>query len=117
MNHNAKATFAGGCFWCMVKPFDEWPGIKAIQVGYTGGHQPHPTYEEVCSKQTGHVEAVEIIYDEEKISYEELLEIFLEALTLLIQTDNLEIEERCIIQLFFTMMKCKKLWHKAILIS
>lgn len=80
MNHNAKATFAGGCFWCMVKPFDEWPGIKAIQVGYTGGHQPHPTYEEVCSKQTGHVEAVEIIYDEEKISYEELLEIFFRSI-------------------------------------
>ncbi len=80
MKHEEKATFAGGCFWCMVKPFNEWPGIKTITVGYTGGHKPNPTYEEVCSKQTGHVEAVQITYDEEKISYEELLEIFFRSI-------------------------------------
>lgn len=80
MKQDAKATFAGGCFWCMVKPFDEWPGIKAIEVGYTGGIKPYPTYEEVCSKQTGHVEAVQITYDEALISYEELLEIFFRSI-------------------------------------
>lgn len=55
-----KAIFAGGCFWCMVKPFDELPGIISIVAGYTGGHIENPTYEEVCAHSTGHVEAVEI---------------------------------------------------------
>ena len=79
-NSKALATFAGGCFWCMVKPFDEWPGIEKIVVGYTGGSFPHPTYEQVCSKQTGHVEAVQITYDESKMSYGELLEIFFRSI-------------------------------------
>ncbi|MBS4161786.1 methionine sulfoxide reductase, partial [Klebsiella pneumoniae] len=51
------ATFAGGCFWCMVKPFDEQPGIIKVESGYTGGHTENPTYEEVCSNTTGHREA------------------------------------------------------------
>lgn len=71
-----KATFAGGCFWCMVKPFDQWPGIKRVISGYTGGHKEHPSYEEVKSGTTGHVEAVEITFDPEVISYSRLLEIF-----------------------------------------
>jgi methionine-S-sulfoxide reductase len=70
------ATFAGGCFWCMVKPFDSWPGIVRVVSGYTGGHHPNPTYEEVCSGVTGHVEAVEITYDEAVFSYEQLVDIF-----------------------------------------
>jgi methionine-S-sulfoxide reductase len=73
---NKVATFAGGCFWCMVKPFETWPGIIRVVSGYTGGHKVNPTYEEVCSGTTGHVEAVEITYDEEQFPYEKLVEIF-----------------------------------------
>lgn len=80
MIENEKATFAGGCFWCMVKPFDELPGIINIVAGYTGGHKPNPTYEEVCAHKTGHLEAVQITYDEEKMPYEELLEIFFRSI-------------------------------------
>lgn len=71
-----KAIFAGGCFWCMVKPFDQMPGIKAVVSGYTGGHVPNPTYEQVGSGLTGHTEAVEITFDPEVISYEQLVEIY-----------------------------------------
>ncbi|WP_309122583.1 peptide-methionine (S)-S-oxide reductase MsrA [Paenibacillus sp.] len=70
------ATFAGGCFWCMVKPFDEEPGIHSVVSGYTGGHVENPTYEQVCSDTTGHYEAVQITYDPEIFSYERLLELF-----------------------------------------
>jgi len=71
-----QAIFAGGCFWCMVKPFDQWPGIKKVVSGYTGGVVPNPTYEEVCQGTTGHYEAVQITYDPSIISYEQLLDIF-----------------------------------------
>ena len=71
-----RAIFAGGCFWCMVQPFDELPGIHSVLSGYTGGHVPNPTYEQVCSKTTGHTEAVEIIFDPEIISFKELVEIY-----------------------------------------
>ncbi|WP_342560708.1 peptide-methionine (S)-S-oxide reductase MsrA [Psychrobacillus sp. FSL W7-1457] len=71
-----KATFAGGCFWCMVKPFDSYDGIKKVVSGYTGGNLPNPTYEQVCSNATGHFEAVQITYDPEKFSYDQLLDIF-----------------------------------------
>ncbi|WP_078576791.1 peptide-methionine (S)-S-oxide reductase MsrA [Salipaludibacillus agaradhaerens] len=71
-----KATFAGGCFWCMVSPFDEQPGIEAVVSGYTGGHTPNPTYKEVCSETTGHLEAVEITYDSQVFPYEKLLDLF-----------------------------------------
>ncbi len=71
-----KAIFAGGCFWCMVKPFDQMPGIKQVISGYTGGHVPNPTYEEVCSGTTGHTEAVEITFDPAVISYQQLVEIY-----------------------------------------
>ncbi|MGN4124972.1 peptide-methionine (S)-S-oxide reductase MsrA [Lysinibacillus sphaericus] len=70
------ATFAGGCFWCMVKPFDETPGIESVISGYTGGHVENPTYEQVCSETTGHVEAVQIMFDDELYSYEQLLSTF-----------------------------------------
>ncbi|NLX91820.1 MAG: peptide-methionine (S)-S-oxide reductase MsrA, partial [Firmicutes bacterium] len=70
------ATFAGGCFWCMVAPFDRIPGVVKVVSGYTGGHKENPTYEEVCSKRTGHREAVQITFDPQKITYEELLEIY-----------------------------------------
>jgi len=71
-----KATFAGGCFWCMVQPFDEQPGIKEIVSGYTGGHKENPTYEEVCSDTTGHYEAVQITFNPEVFPYKKLLELF-----------------------------------------
>ncbi|MFB5282933.1 peptide-methionine (S)-S-oxide reductase MsrA [Peribacillus sp. Hz7] len=71
-----KATFAGGCFWCMVSPFEELPGIEGIISGYTGGDVENPTYEEVKTGTTGHYEAVEITYDPKLFSYERLLNLF-----------------------------------------
>ncbi|HZG78390.1 MAG TPA: peptide-methionine (S)-S-oxide reductase MsrA, partial [Paenibacillus sp.] len=70
------ATFAGGCFWCMVKPFDEQPGIVSVVSGYTGGHVENPTYEQVCSDETGHYEAVQITFDPEVFPYEALLDLY-----------------------------------------
>jgi methionine-S-sulfoxide reductase len=70
------ATFAGGCFWCMVKPFDRQPGIESVISGYTGGTKENPTYQEVCSDTTGHYEAVQISFDPQLFSYEKLLEVF-----------------------------------------
>lgn len=75
-NHTELATFAGGCFWCMVSPFEDLPGIKKVRSGYTGGHKENPTYEEVCSDTTGHVEAVQITFDPYVFPYEKLLELF-----------------------------------------
>jgi peptide methionine sulfoxide reductase msrA/msrB len=71
-----KATFAGGCFWCMVKPFDQFDGVESVVAGYTGGTVPNPSYKTVCSGKTGHVEAVQITFDPKKISYEQLLTLF-----------------------------------------
>lgn len=68
--------FAGGCFWCMVQPFDTYPGIEKVESGYTGGHVANPTYEQVCSGTTGHTEAVKITFDPDKISYKDLVEIY-----------------------------------------
>lgn len=70
------AIFAGGCFWCMEKPFEEMEGVIAAVSGYTGGEEENPSYQEVSSGRTGHTEAVEITYDPTKISYEELLDRF-----------------------------------------
>lgn len=75
-NKYAKATFAGGCFWCMVEPFDERPGIIDVISGYTGGEKEDPTYEEVCTGRTGHVEAVQITYDPRIVSYQSLVDLF-----------------------------------------
>lgn len=71
-----KAIFAGGCFWCMVQPFDEQPGIFSVTSGYTGGHVPNPTYEQVLTHTTGHTEAVAIEFDPHVISYDELVDIY-----------------------------------------
>ena len=72
----ATATLAGGCFWCLIKPFDQWDGVKEIVSGYSNGDEPNPTYEQVSTGTTGHVEAVQIEFDEEVMSYRELLEVF-----------------------------------------
>lgn len=72
----ALATFAGGCFWCMVEPFDQQPGIISVVSGYTGGHKKNPTYQDVCSDTTGHYEAVQITYDPTRFSYQKLVDIF-----------------------------------------
>jgi peptide methionine sulfoxide reductase msrA/msrB len=71
-----KATFAGGCFWCVEAPFEKIAGVASVVSGYTGGHKENPTYEEVSAGTTGHLEAVQISYDPTKIGYDELLNVF-----------------------------------------
>jgi len=71
-----KALFAGGCFWCMEAPFDQLSGVVSVTSGYTGGYKKNPTYKEVSAGGTGHAEAVQIVYDPAKISYEQLLTVF-----------------------------------------
>ena len=72
----AVATFAGGCFWCMEPPYDELPGVISTTSGYIGGQKKNPTYEEVSRGTTGHTEAVQVVYDPKKVTYEKLLEVF-----------------------------------------
>ena len=74
--NSEKATFAGGCFWCMVKPFDSYDGIHAVVSGYTGGELDNPTYEQVCTNATGHKEAVQITFDPSVFPYEQLVQMF-----------------------------------------
>ncbi|UFS68832.1 peptide-methionine (S)-S-oxide reductase MsrA [Geomonas sp. RF6] len=71
-----KATFAGGCFWCMEHPFDELPGVISVTSGYTGGTKKNPTYEEVSAGGTGHAESVQIVYDPARVPYKKLLEVY-----------------------------------------
>jgi peptide-methionine (S)-S-oxide reductase len=71
-----KATFAGGCFWCMEAPFDKLPGVISVTPGYSGGQMKNPTYEQVSTGGTGHAEAVQIVFDPSKTSYSKLLDIF-----------------------------------------
>ncbi|WP_283593692.1 peptide-methionine (S)-S-oxide reductase MsrA [Limosilactobacillus galli] len=70
------AIFAGGCFWCMVQPFDTYPGIEKVESGYTGGHVANPTYEQVKTGTTGHTEAVRITFDPAVVSYDDLVTIY-----------------------------------------
>jgi len=72
----SKATFAGGCFWCMEPPYDALDGVISTTSGYTGGQQQNPTYKEVSRGGTGHTEAVQIVYDPKRVSYTELLDIY-----------------------------------------
>ena len=72
----AKATFAGGCFWCTEAVYAEIKGVKSVTSGYIGGQVPNPTYKDVCSGLTGHAEAIEIEYDPQVVSFEKLLEVF-----------------------------------------
>ena len=71
-----KATFAGGCFWCIEAPLKRVEGVDSVTSGYIGGDTENPTYEEVCSGTTGHAEAVRVVYDPEVVTYRELLEVF-----------------------------------------
>ena len=71
-----KATFAGGCFWCMEAPFDKLPGVVSVTSGYTGGNMKNPTYKQVSAGGTGHAEAVQIVYDPTRIGYTKLLDVF-----------------------------------------
>lgn len=71
-----KATFAGGCFWCMEAPFDKLPGVVSVTSGYTGGNMKNPTYKQVSAGGTGHAEAVQIVYDPARIGYTRLLDVF-----------------------------------------
>jgi methionine-S-sulfoxide reductase len=73
--HLEKATFAGGCFWCMEPFLEKIKGVKSVTAGYTGGHTKNPTYEEVCSGTTGHAEAVEVVFDPAVVSYSKILQI------------------------------------------
>ena len=75
-NYESVATFANGCFWCTEAIFQNLEGVVKVTSGYSGGHVIEPSYEEVCDKKTGHAEALEIIYDSTKISFDELLEVF-----------------------------------------
>jgi len=74
--HLEKATFAGGCFWCMQPPFEKIEGVKEVYAGYTGGTKVNPTYEEVSAGNTGHLESVEITFNPTKVSYAKLLDVF-----------------------------------------
>ena len=74
--NTAKATFAGGCFWCVEADFDKVDGVVSTTSGYIGGTLANPTYEQVSAGTTGHAEAVQIVYDPRKVSYEKLLEVF-----------------------------------------
>ena len=71
-----KATFAGGCFWCMEPPFEQLKGVSSVVAGYMGGHVPNPTYEQVCTGTTGHAESVQVKFDPKQISYGKILQIF-----------------------------------------
>ena len=75
-NNHATVTFAGGCFWCMQPPFDAEPGVLDTVVGYTGGSTQNPTYKQVSAGASGHLEAIQIIYDSAVVSFKRLLEIF-----------------------------------------
>ena len=77
MNTNLQtATLAGGCFWCLEAVFDELKGVHSVESGYAGGHMENPSYKEVCTGRTGHAEVVRVTFDEDVVSYRDLLNVF-----------------------------------------
>lgn len=76
MTELARATFGGGCFWCLDPIFRDLKGVTEVVVGYAGGHVPNPSYEQVCGKDTGHAEVVQVTFDPEAVSYADLLRVF-----------------------------------------
>ena len=75
-SHFEKATFAGGCFWCMQPFFDHTKGVVSTVVGFTGGHKPNPSYEEVSTGETGHAESIEVTFDPKVVSYQKILDLY-----------------------------------------
>ncbi len=75
-NGSGRAILAGGCFWCMESPFEKIPGVISVVSGYTGGKEMNPSYKDVSAGATGHTEAVEVLFDPEKVDYAQLLEVF-----------------------------------------
>jgi peptide-methionine (S)-S-oxide reductase len=73
---NKTATFGAGCFWGVEAAFRQLDGVTGTRVGYAGGHRENPTYSDVCSHKTGHAEVVEVTYDDDEVSYEQLLDVF-----------------------------------------
>lgn len=73
---NATATLGGGCFWCLEALYEELRGVQHVESGYAGGHVVNPTYEQVCSKTTGHAEVIQITFDPSEVSFREILEVF-----------------------------------------
>ncbi|AGB16174.1 methionine-S-sulfoxide reductase [Halovivax ruber XH-70] len=71
-----RATFGGGCFWCIEGAFEQLAGVDSVTSGYAGGHTEEPTYQEVCSGETGHAEVIQVAYDPDVVGYEDLLEVF-----------------------------------------
>ena len=78
-NQTEVATFGGGCFWCMEAEFQRVPGVKSVTSGFAGGHTENPTYEQVCTGDTGHAEVTQIVFDPQKVSYGKLLDYFWDA--------------------------------------
>jgi peptide-methionine (S)-S-oxide reductase len=78
-NQTEIATFGGGCFWCMEAEFQRIPGVKSVTSGFAGGHTANPTYEDVCTGDTGHAEVTQIVFDPGKVSYDKLLDYFWDA--------------------------------------
>ncbi len=76
MTNFESATLAGGCFWCLEAVFEQLKGVEKAEPGYSGGHMPHPTYEQVCTGTTGHAEVVQITFNPQEISFEDLLRVF-----------------------------------------
>ena len=70
------ATLAGGCFWCLEAVFDQLAGVECVESGYMGGHVDNPTYQDVCTGATGHAEVVQITYDESRLTFRDILEVF-----------------------------------------
>lgn len=103
-----KATFGGGCFWCTEVIFQNTEGVKSVLPGYMGGLNDNPTYEQVCTGTTEHVEVVQIEYDEDLVNYEELLKIFFKThnpTTLNRQGNDVGTQYRSVV---FFMMKNKR---------
>ena len=76
-DHNSEiATLAGGCFWCLEAVFNDLRGVERVESGYAGGHDPNPTYQQVCTGTTGHAEVVQVTFDPGVVSYKEILEVF-----------------------------------------
>ena len=102
------ATFAGGCFWCMVKPFDELPGIHKVLSGYAGGHVENPTYEQVKAGTSGHLEVVQITFDPSIFPYQKLLDLYWPQIDPTDDGGQFLTVHYLIVPLFFIITKHKK---------